>query len=695
MDERSLNNGSVQKISNVRYDKFACKNGTPSTPSCPNMAMGIKYIVGDEQNVDGAGRRRYVYCLEFAKDSPINGLTMQHVGWAGKPVAYALYYGAVYYGQPCRKAEYSTGNWQMDYFVTQAAVHILNGEFTLEAMMRGMNTSSATAGEKNLVYDRTQKIVADASAPGNYAGFTQDGWIDLTAGSFSLQGFSDSWSLQNGVYQSGGVFHGVFKSYAGYDFCEQLTGYGIEVPAGVTVHRRANQLYADFHLTVSEAQYRKWQLTGYTVPVKVTASIPRYWRGGIYQSGASNFQKICFLTWGSESGQASFEQTVNLHIPRQARDLIIRKKDVETGEALNGARFSLWGFDGSSYSKKVADFQDRGDGSYICKNVEYTQTKDGRFLIREDAPPKYYEEVYEWENEEDRKDYEEYGGREIHMNEDGFYSYHVSEPLVFREKKKIPQANVSILKYDIDNGKNLEGAEFAVYAWEKEKQAYGTSPIQTLLYDSRQQCYRTTELLTKDEQNQGRFLIRETRLPSHYHGYWQQEITVSEPGIVEIALEAPNYPEREFRIDKRIREDEVDWVHGNPTFFFRIQGTDVDGQAHTYHTSIEFSQEKMKEQGTEQGYLVGTTVVTGIPSGTYQVEEIGEVLRYVLTGAESSDENVRVSTKEAEKINGIQRITAVADADLRYQNGSITFENRKIFYDDYSDNAVVINHFKK
>lgn len=108
----------------------------------------MKYIVGDDQNVDGGGKWRYVYCVEYQKDCPIGGLKMQFKGWSNRKVAYALYYGALYYGYPCRYEPYSTGDWQMDYFVTQVAVHILNGEFTLAAARNGMNKSNATTAEK-------------------------------------------------------------------------------------------------------------------------------------------------------------------------------------------------------------------------------------------------------------------------------------------------------------------------------------------------------------------------------------------------------------------------------------------------------------------------------------------------------------------------------------------------------------------
>ena len=75
---------------------------------------------------------------------------------------------------------YSTGDWQMDYFVTQVAVHILNGEFTLAAARNGMNKSNATTAEKNLAYDRISKDRGQQPmTTSNYGGFTADGWLDM------------------------------------------------------------------------------------------------------------------------------------------------------------------------------------------------------------------------------------------------------------------------------------------------------------------------------------------------------------------------------------------------------------------------------------------------------------------------------------------------------------------------------------
>ncbi|NCC43664.1 MAG: hypothetical protein EOM18_08795, partial [Clostridia bacterium] len=372
----SFDNSSRLPVSNVRYQKFQCTDGTANTPACPNLGVGIKYIEGDDKNVDGGGKWRYVYCLQFSKDSPSGGQAMQHSGWTSKKIAYALYYGAVYYGKMCRYGSYSTGDWQMDYFVTQMAIHVLNNEFTMAAFWNGLNKSSASQAEKNLVYDRVGKIVNDAGSSANYGGFTSDEWLDLNTASFTLNGYQDSWYASSGLYASNGVFHPVFRSYYGYDFCEQLTEYSVQVPSGVNVRKKGSQLYADFDVTVAQSQYKQWQLTGKTLPITVKASLPRYWGGGIYRSTAgANFQDICFLTWSAAGGTASFQKSVDLHIPKVTRDLLLYKKDAVTQAPLSGAGFSLWAYDGQKYSRKIGNFTDQGDGSYMLKGIDHTSTK--------------------------------------------------------------------------------------------------------------------------------------------------------------------------------------------------------------------------------------------------------------------------------------------------------------------------------
>ena len=116
---------------------------------------------------------------------------------------------------------------------------------------------------------------------------------------FSLKGYQDSWYYDNGNYISSGVFSADFKSYYGYDFREQLTGYEVQVPDGVTVKKNGPQTYADFQVVIGENQYKQWQLTGHTVPVRVKATVSRYWGGGIYKyRGGENVRKGVFSYLG-------------------------------------------------------------------------------------------------------------------------------------------------------------------------------------------------------------------------------------------------------------------------------------------------------------------------------------------------------------------------------------------------------------
>lgn len=112
------------------------------------MGMGIKYIEGDDKNVDGGGKWRYVYCVEFKKDCPIGGLGMEFIGWNNRE-------NSLCDVLRCALLRVSVSVWSvfyrglaMDYFVTQVAIHILNGEYTLAAARNGMNQSNATTRKR-------------------------------------------------------------------------------------------------------------------------------------------------------------------------------------------------------------------------------------------------------------------------------------------------------------------------------------------------------------------------------------------------------------------------------------------------------------------------------------------------------------------------------------------------------------------
>ena len=100
----------------------------------------------------------------------------------------------------------------------------------------------------------------------------------------------------------------------------------------------------------------------------------------------------------------------------------------------------------------------------------------------------------------------------------------------------------------------------------------------------------------------------------------------------------------------------------------------------------------MEQQGE---YLMGKTEVKDIPAGDYQIMEQEDTMRYILTDIISQTENVTVKKEESQTIHGLVKIQGEAFADLKFGDGSVLFENRKIHYGEYSDTATVTNHFEK
>ena len=77
------------------------------------------------------------------------------------------------------------------------------------------------------------------------------------------------------------------------------------------------------------------------------------------------------------------------------------------------------------------------------KNISYTQTKDGWFLIKEERAPENYKKTYQLANSLDEENYRQYGGREIRMNENGFILT-VEQPCIFYDEKEEPKAKVYV-----------------------------------------------------------------------------------------------------------------------------------------------------------------------------------------------------------------------------------------------------------
>lgn len=92
--------------------------------------------------------------------------------------------------------------------------------------------------------------------------------------------------------------------------------------------------------------------------------------------------------------------------------------------------------------------------------------------------------------------------------------------------------------------------------------------------------------------------------------------------------------------------------------------------------------------------LLGTVDVSDESGKKVAVKHLPLTARYILTGVTSEDANVTVVNTPTDTVNGVQKIRSEVTADLTLEDGNATFENRKVFFDEYSHDDVEVNHLK-
>ena len=143
-------------------------------------------------------------------------------------------------------------------------------------------------------------------------------------------------------------------------------------------------------------------------------------------------------------------------------------------------------------------------------------------------------------------------------------------------------------------------------------------------------------------------------------------------------------------VTKKIKENDITWAHGNPTFFFVAEGTDLSGAAHRYEDYVTFVPDNYETDGN--GYATVSVTLRNIPLGQYTIWE-KPVLRYYLKDVWADTENVRI-TKKAEAAYGKDpKETAVGTAALTVEkpDAALTFLNEKARYDKFSHTDCIKN----
>ena len=136
---------------------------------------------------------------------------------------------------------------------------------------------------------------------------------------------------------------------------------------------------------------------------------------------------------------------------------------------------------------------------------------------------------------------------------------------------------------------------------------------------------------------------------------------------------------KDASVIKRIKADDYWKEHGDPTFIFKLTGTDTVGATHTYYQSVTFTESYVKNHTDSDGYVEMKALFEQIPAGEYTCSE-ESVSRFEF---ESLTKAVNAT------ISGKTAVYHLTDNDT----ASVTFTNRKYEEGGFGHSSVVVNHF--
>lgn len=356
--------GDTMKVSYSGYAKYC------------GHSMGIKYI-----SESGDYYHHLVYCLDLNKGTTNGTTTASTAGSKIKPqVTYCLVNGARKLGGTCHNSSYSAGSAAADYFVTSAAIHVVNGEVGLSYYNNG-----------STVYKKIEAMVSAAKK-------VDEDKYNLSTGAtksitYSIAPAKSEWEkLEDGLYRSKDKFVRT-KTGTITNVVYSITG----APSGLTTgeiktdaskiddesdlkkydicvaQTDADKASSNFYLYCNEDAMKKIIDGKSTIKVKAKAyskeSGGRKWTPSVVSQ-----QKITFLEEDFETNTDSATVKVTSNFKEGSFELA--KTDKFTHNPVNGATYYL--------------YEDKDCDDLLCKlkkTDDSGKTISGKLILTED---KYY-----------------------------------------------------------------------------------------------------------------------------------------------------------------------------------------------------------------------------------------------------------------------------------------------------------------
>jgi len=328
----------------------------------------------------------------------------------------------------------------------------------------------------------------------------------------------------------------------------------------------------------------------------------------------------------------------------------VTKVDSATGGRLSGAVFALyeWSVSAGEYVR-LGTMNETQTGVYAMIQVPYTNDNQGKFKVVEEVNPAGYTGMYE---------------KTFAM--DLTKAAGTMQSFSFTATAANISTKYQVLKVD-EAGNPLAGAVFRLY----------DMTAQTLVAE-----WTTDETGLKVFDGVliagHRYYLTEVQSPDGYYSSKPINFTVpfTDAPMRTIKVVNKSGYRCQVTLTKRIAVEDIIFEHGDPTFIFRLSGTDYEGQAHTFYNVVTFTEAYVKANAKD-GY-VEASVTFHVKPGTY-------------TAAEEKSSRYAFDSITAVLSGTISGETVTFDLEAN-DTASAVFINLKTEYRNYSHNDVVINH---
>lgn len=356
---------------------------------------------------------------------------------------------------------------------------------------------------------------------------------------------------------------------------------------------------------------------------------------------------------------------VTVLMPMDELSVEVKKSNEVTGENIANAEFAVYEWNGTSYSgtAKKMDYLPKADGTGIYRvlNLRKTDTNQGKFKIVETVTP--WGHIGSW-------------SKEVVIGTNATETYEATNPM--------GMGTITVLK----KGKHNEVLSGAVYSIKAKENI--VSPQGKVLVNAGTEVDKVTTgkdgKAVSKKLYPGKYTVTETNAPLGYAlnttpqdvevKYQDKDTKVTNSSVTFVNDRLYSV----ITVTKEIDTADIVWEHGNPTFTFKIDGTDVLGNAHTYYETVEFTTANVGN-GAKATLSAKFTVL----AGTYTVSE-EKTARYAF-GSIHDVVNGTVSGQTAVlNVSGKKDGTETAGP-----SGAATFYNVKATDEDLTHTAFVKN----